>query len=374
MTEIAVLDVRDSKILLQTKAARPLYKPPGRFSPDGCLFACGTLGNEICVWKNTSTGYVPGSSLESRLPFEWFSFSPTAVSILTWGPGGVQLLDNNFRFPSPDRTAARHNCGDHLVAYSKDGTRIATARRGDSVVTVLDLLSDTLQRSIDTAVGILDIGIVNNVIVVADARELVSWHLEAGEILRSACDAIVAEIAVVSADPDVVEHFTLSADCSWIAFTIGRTVFLYDVHAQRIPNKFTMGCDVVDIRFSPYGRQLCFILDDDFYGHQDNTPDRTSPETVEEWRIVNVTESAWSRDGLFPPHEYCFQQESGWIEDSRGRKLLWLPPSWRMTYCLDTRWTGDFLALVDARHPEPIIVKFEPQPLLPCSLIHSSET
>jgi len=375
MTEIAILDVRDSKILLQIRAARPLYKPPGRFSPDGCLFACGTLGNEIYIWKKTSTGYVPGSSLEPRLPFEGFSFSPTAVSVLTWGPGGVQLLDNHFRFPSPDRTAPHHhhNCGDHLVAHSKDGTRIATGRRGDSVVTVLDLLSDAPQRSIDTAMRILDIGIVDNVIVVADTRELVSWHPEAGEIIRSAYGAIVAETAVVSTDPDVVEHFTLSTDCSWVAFTIERTVFLYDVQAQRILNKFAMEYDVVDIRFSPCGRQLCLILDDDFYDHQDNTRDRALSETGEEWRIVNVTENTWSRGGLFPPHEYCFQQESGWIEDSGGRKLLWLPPNWRMTSCLDTRWTGDFLALVDARHPEPIIVKFKPQPLLPHSSIHSSD-
>jgi len=375
MTEIAILDVRDSKTLLEIKAVRPLYKPPGHFSPNGCLFACGTLGNEICIWKNTSTGYLSGSSLEPRWPFEGFSFSPTAVSILTWGPGGVQLLDNHFRFPSPDNTAPHHhhNCGDHLVAYSKDGTRIATGRRGDSVVTVLDLLSDTPQRSIDTAMQILDIGIVDDVVVAADTRELVSWHLEAGEIIRSSYGAIVSETAgVVSADPDVVENLTLSTNCSWIAFTIEKTVYLYDVQAQRILKKIAIEYDVVDIRFSPYGRQLCLIFDDDLYGHQDNIRDRVLSETGEEWHIVNVTENAWLWDSLFPPHEYCFQQESGWIEDSRGRKLLWLPPSWRMTYCLDTRWTGDFLALADGRHPEPIIVKFKPQPLLHSS-IHSSD-
>ena len=53
---VVILDVRGSKILLRVEAAQPLYRPPGCFSPDGCFFACGTLENGICVWKNTSTG------------------------------------------------------------------------------------------------------------------------------------------------------------------------------------------------------------------------------------------------------------------------------------------------------------------------------
>jgi len=359
--EISIFDVRDSKILLRVEAAQPLYKPPGHFSPDGRLFACGTLGNEICVWKNTPIGYLPGSSLEPRLPFDGFSFSPTAVSVLIWGPGGVQLLDNHFRFPSPNKTVPHRNCGDHLVAYSKDGRRIAIARRGDSVITILDLLSDAPQRFIDTRMRILDIGIIDNDIVAADIRELVSWNLEAGEIMRSACGAIVAKTAVIGADPDVVEHFALSTDCSCIAFTIERTIFLYDVHAQRILNKCTMNCNVVDIRFS-HRRRLCFVFDDDPYEPQDNARNCMSEEEVEQWRIVKVTgeftKRVWSQDGLFPPIGYYVRRESGWIEDSGRRKFLWLPPNWRMTSCLDTKWTDNFLALVDGRHPEPIIIKF----------------
>ena len=379
-TEIAILHVRDSKILLRIEETRPLYRLPGGFSPDGRFFSCGTLEDKIRVWKNTPAGYVPWNNLEPRLPFDMLSFSPTAFSILTWGPGGIQLLDNRRRFPSPAVSHRKYE--NHLVAYSEDGTRVATARRGDSVVTVLDLQSGVPPQSINTEKRILDIGIVNDAIFIADTWELVSWHLEAGEVVRSACGGIAAETATMGAGPGAVEHFTLSSDCSWIGFTFGRTVFLYDVQAQRILNKCTMDRDIVDIRFSPYGRQLYFILEDDpgSYGRKGSARSCMPSETVDGWRIVNVTEGftedVWSRDGLFPPHGYRIRRESGWIEDSRGSKLLWLPPNWRMTCCLDTRWNGDFLALVDGRHPEPIVIKFQPQPLnLPphSSPTHSSD-
>ena len=82
-------------------------------------------------------------SFEPRLHFYGLSYLPTAVSVLSWGPGGVQLMDNHFRLPSHNKAASYYNCGNHLVAHSKDRTRIATpARQGDSAVTVLDLFSN----------------------------------------------------------------------------------------------------------------------------------------------------------------------------------------------------------------------------------------
>ena len=367
-TEITLLDIRDSKILLRTEAPQPLYSMLGRFSPDGGFFACGTLESEIHIWKNTPAGYVPWSNLKPRLPFDSFSFSPSAVSILAWGPGGVQLLDNRTRASSSNKMASSCHNGGHLVAYSKDGTRIATARLGDNVVTVLDLLSGTPQRPINTAMRILDIGIIGNTVFTANTRELVGWDPELGEVARRAFGALVTEIAVTGTDPGLVENFTLSADCSWIAFTVDRTILLYDIQGQRVLYKRTMDRDVVDIRFAPYGRELCFILDDDFCECLAGVRGvQMLSEMAEQWRIVNVTkeftEGVWSRDGLFPLHGCCIQRELGWIQDSGGRKLLWLPPNWRMACCLATRWNGNFLALVDGRHPVPIIIAFRPQPL-----------
>ena len=368
-TAVTLLDVRGSKTLLQTETPRPFYLLPGHFSPNGDFFACGTLESEIHVWKNTPAGYMPWSSLEPRLPSSVFSFSPTATSILAWGPGGVQLLDNHAGFSSPNKTAPNHDRGDHLVAYSKDGARIATVRRGHNVVTVFDPLSDAPQRSINTAMQILDIRIVGNVVFMADMRELVGWDLEVGEIVHRAFGVLISEIGVTSTDPGIAEHFILPAGCSWVAFTVNMTTFLYGVQDQWVLYKHTMDRDVMDIRSAPHGRQLCFILDSGVFEKVGARGVMLS-EMVEQWRVVNVIKDfamgVYSQDAL---HGCYIRRDSWWIEDSGGRKLLWLPPSWRMTRGFDMRWNGNFLALADGRHPAPIIIAFQPQPLLPSSSI-----
>ena len=112
-TEVVILDVRNSKTLFQTKVAFPLYVPPGRFSPDGRFFACGTLKNKICVWENVSAGYIPWSSLRPQLPSRGFAFSTVTTSILSWGSEGIELLH-------PDNSAG--------------GTYTATARQEDNDV------------------------------------------------------------------------------------------------------------------------------------------------------------------------------------------------------------------------------------------------
>ncbi|KAF9784565.1 hypothetical protein BJ322DRAFT_1211500 [Thelephora terrestris] len=91
-TEVTILDVRSSYILFRTEETSPLYRPPGRFSHDGSIFVCGTVENEIYVWKNTPNGYVPRGSLRPLLSFIGFAVSPVATSILSWGPEGLELF------------------------------------------------------------------------------------------------------------------------------------------------------------------------------------------------------------------------------------------------------------------------------------------
>ena len=356
-TEITLLNVRGSEILLRTEAPQPLYLSPGRFSPDGGFFACGTLEGEIHVWKNTPAGYVPRSGLQPRLPFDLFSFSPT---ILAWGTEGVQLLNNRTRVPSPNKTASNRHHGGHLVAYSKDGTRIATARRGGNVVTVLGPHPDAPQRSITTAMRILDIWIADNTVFTIDTDDLVGWDLEVGAIVHTSFGVPVAETAVTGTDSDIVERFTLPTLCSWVAFTVNRTIFLYGVQDHWVFYKHTMDCDVVDIRWAPHGHQLCFILGGDVF-EQFRAQVVTSSEVVGRWQIVGApesTEGVRSRDVPFPLHGCRLRRGSGWIEDRGGRKMLWLPPNWRIAHCFDARWNGNFLAFVGQHHPVPIIIVF----------------
>ena len=135
-TEVVILDIRDSKVLLHTRATQLLYTPPGQFSPDGRFFACGTSLEDIFIWENTIAGYMPWNTLKPRLPSEGFSFSPTAISILSWGPGGVQLLHpTNHVSPLPsDEIESHHQGSNHLVASPTNMTHVATARQEGIVV------------------------------------------------------------------------------------------------------------------------------------------------------------------------------------------------------------------------------------------------
>jgi WD40 repeat protein len=230
---VTIFDVRDSKILLHTRS--PLLKLSGRFSPDGCFFACGTTRGEIRVWKNTPTGYATWSILKPRLSFEGFTWSPTSTSILSWGQEGIQLLhlDNHASRSSPSTGDPRRGRNRHLVAYSNDGRRIATARREDSVITIFDSLSGTPQQFINTGMQVQDTRIIDNTIFVVDRYRLVTWDLGAAGAQSVAADEI-RETVVAIFDRVHLSLPALSNDCSQIIFTSGlsRTLFLYDVKAH----------------------------------------------------------------------------------------------------------------------------------------------
>ena len=363
-TGVVILDLRDSRTLLQAGPAHAPYTPPGQFSPDGCFFACGTREGEICIWKNSSTSYMPWSTLRPRLPFRGFSFSPTTSSILTWGPDGVQLLEpgNHPTVPSPDKLERRQQRGNHLVTYSADGMQIATVRRRDRVVTVLDTLSNTPRRSFDTNMEILDIKIVGDAIFVADGRKLVSWGIETGEPVH---DDETAAIAASTPDP----YLALSYDCSQIAFADNQTfcsldenkISLYNVQTQRMLCIHNTWGRVEDIRFSPDGRQLWFVT----YAFDNIILEKL--ERGEDGEFMGLTKenighkrsrggSLWAN--IFSSHTWRCGENFEWVVDSRGNKVLWLPLSWRMKESRDVRWNGNLLACMGSDLPDPIVVEF----------------
>jgi len=364
--EVIILDVRDSRVLFRTEAAQSLYTPPGRFSPDGRFFACRTFGNGVRVWKNTSTGYTPWSNLQPRLPFTGLSFSPTSNSVLSWGSGGIQLSnpDNRLSPPTPNNIKSNHQQGGHLVAYSADGVHIATARRENRIVTILDPLSGTPRQSIDTNMQIQDIRIVGNTVFVADGHKLIGWDLDAGGDAYNARRTIVDETVAIGVH---AKHLMISHDCSRIAFTSGESLFLYDVQAREVISEYTVGEGVIDMRLSPnrHGVQLVMcgaILHVDTLGDTYNVVEL---EMTKDGRFADDAPGGrlgdgWSTDRLLRSQEYRIVSGSEWVEDSGGGKLLWLPPSWRTVRGLDVRWDGNLLAFVGSRRQKPIIIEFQP--------------
>jgi len=361
-TEVVVLDVQGSKILFHTKVDQPLHNPPGQFSPDGSFLACETLDHNIFIWRNTPTGYVPWSTLQPRLPFDEFSFSPTANSVLTWGPEGIEVLhpENSATSPFSNKTNTPHR-GKHLVAYSADGTHIAMARQEGGVVTVLNSLSGALLQSIHVSMHIQAIGIVGDTILLAGGDRLTTWDLGTGE---GAAFSGSHDITAISSYMDWADRLALSNDHSQFAFAKGAVVVLYSMTAQAIVTKHRVDQTVLDIQFSQDGHSL--------YVHSFDEPGRfghttvllTTFEMARDGCSASVTkvhlEDRESHNRFTIPSCGYHITESKWVMDSGGCKHLWLPPNWRSKWGLGVRIKGNFLSLVGSHHQEPIIIKLQP--------------
>ena len=356
---IVILDVQDSKVLLQSKGPYPISAD---FSHNGCLFAYGTPEGNIHIWENTSTGYVPKSKLRPRLLWNGFLWSPTSISIMCWGVSVIQLLHpDNCLSPISSNSAMHSLHTDRLVAYSADWTHIIIAQRGGGKITVLDLLG-TIQQSIDTNMAIMDINIVGNVIFVIDGirNRLSGWHLITGEQVGNTCDVEMENTAL---HIRILGPLALSSNSSQVAFGADGAAFMYDIQAQKVVGDLiTDGSDIIHIQFSPDGSQLWFIVQ--FPDHESCKCYRVELDSAKDPCFGNVTiedlEGEWSLDSLFRSPDQCriIGKRSKWVAGPRGN-ILWLPLNWRKNHGLKTRWDDRFLTLLSGYHPEPIIIEFQ---------------
>ena len=354
-----ILDIQDSQPLLQTRPAYMDFFHPPLFSADGCFAAYRASGNEICVWKNVSTCYVPWCSLRPQLPFDTFSWSPTSLSILCWNSDGVQILylDNCPSIPPPYKGMPQNE--KHLVAYSPDGTHIAIAREGCGDITVLNCLLDTPEQLISTQMEIRDIKISDDMIFAVDKQKLVSWNLN-GDYDSKRETRIYLDFLFRS------DLLRLSHDCSQIAYVKNNAIFICNIQVQETLQWTIKHLNFWDIQFPPNGDQLWLFMN----GHYPNFGfylSRLKMGDQDKWSpsVGDHLEDCWSWVNLFPSYGYHVKEGSGWVTNSRGSKVLWLPPAWRTQNWKEVKWDGKFLALLSGHHPKPIIIEFQPQPVLP---------
>jgi hypothetical protein len=173
----------------------------------------------------------------------------------------------------------------------------------------------------------------------------------------------------------------LSHDCSQIAYTSGHDeniLCIYNIQVQKALQWKGNISWLLDIQFSPDGDQL-WIVDNNFSGgglylkslRIDGSWDRWSSPKGDCLKVKHLPsredhlEDGWSWVNHFSSHGYHVKMDSGWVTSSRGSKLLWLPPVWRTENWKEVRWDGKFLALLGSHHPEPIIIEFQPQSILP---------
>ena len=367
-TEVVVLDVQNSKTLLRAQVVHNDISP-GEFSPNGCFFACKISEEEICVWQNAPTGYLPWRSLRIRFPCSSLLFSPTTAQILCCYEG-IQILslDNNTSLPSPARVGPCCSYWQHLVAYFPDWVHIAMAQRCGSVVTVFNHLLGTSQQFNNSDMEIQDIKVVACTLFVVDRHKLVSWDLEAGGtsgIFNGARRVVINDTLAI--DPDA-RHLTLSHNCSQLAFTRDRKAFLYNLTAPGPITIYTSDT-ILGLQFPADQHKLWL---------------HTSTKTLRDGYSTAWTISYWfvelqimegrgfgdvTTSSPLGPHKWAHLSSDEcsinshldcWVEDSGGKKLLWLPPSWRAGNKHNIKWNSNFLALVDGHHSEPIIIQFHP--------------
>ena len=159
------------------------------FSSDGRFFACGTVGLEINLWKESSTGYALHRRLVSGIdkPLATYAIekkgtkpllSPNGESIVTSKYSETQLwrtTDPTTSLSSaPTRPTERPSL---LLEFSPDRSVTAAARLGDNMVTVLDLNSGNPRLIIDTGTKICGLKVTGDVIIVVGEGRIITWNL-----------------------------------------------------------------------------------------------------------------------------------------------------------------------------------------------------
>ena len=361
---IIVWDAQHQKILLDSmdvKNPNTIY-----FSPDGHFFMCETDNLEFHLWKKSPDGYLPYQNLTFNAEVTNPVISPNGESIITSNGPILQLWQtpNSSTSPPNISTQASHHTKDILFEFSPDRSLVAFAWQLDNTVTVLNLKSGNSQLVIDAATVICGIGFAEGTIVVVGDGKIITWELpEGGHILnaqRNINDSV--QTTPFEHSLSVKDLWaSISSDSNYVAFGealhCDGDLYIYDMHT---------GKKLVATKsygwlpgFSPGGKKVWCT---------------TMGEEVNQWAIVG---NSWSNNinsirlkklgevekplTGFPWHSSCGYQitDDGWVLNSRGKKLLWLPHHWQSTAKWRRKWNGKFLALLDSGFSEPVILELE---------------
>ncbi|KAF9641858.1 hypothetical protein BDM02DRAFT_3200561, partial [Thelephora ganbajun] len=139
---LTIMDIRDSRHLLEEECFFSSC-----FSPDGGLFASDNIGS-VQVWKYTSDGYAEWRGFPTQdYPMD-LRFSPTSSSLSSCTDGVLKL----WRLDGPSIDGYYDNYGLPII-ISRCGGYIVAGYKGDSAVTITNLLSQTSPCVIDTGDG-----------------------------------------------------------------------------------------------------------------------------------------------------------------------------------------------------------------------------
>ena len=340
------------------------------FSSGGRFFACATFGSWIYLWKESPTGY----NFHRRLAYDGVGvkrciLSPDGQSILACDEETVQLwrtLDSScspFSIPTGDL----HPPDRFIIGFSPDGLLAAVARLDseDDTVTVLDLKSGTTRLIIDGGGRIRGLGIAGStVVVVAADREAVTWKLPIGAHALST--RVDREDSIRMAELDrsgtAWKYVSVSPDLNYIVAT--------DEYGSFSSWGVSTGILIMSTWIGMQPHSILWFTSD---GRELWVPDESGIGEAGGWAVVGNDEfdiiklkplnPTKGPSGGLPwrsPHG-CQVTDDGWVLNSTGKRLLWLPAWWRSRPCdvdgVNRAWSGRFLTLLHSGLPEVVVLE-----------------
>ena len=363
---VIIWDAQCSKYLLDFADIKLPVGPS--FSSDGHLFGCGTWGSEFYLWKESPTGYILHQKFRSNTESARLCISPDGELALTFGGLVIQLwhtADPNTPLPSISTQVSQKDERSPLLGFSPDKTLAVVTWREDKTVTVLDLKSGIPRLMIDTGMGVYGLGVAGDTIVVVGDKRVVAWNLPARDCVSDLRVDIGDSVWATTFDelpdgtPPLKLFASVSPDLQYTVFmeidtskTVGSMLHLYDVltgqHLDWDGGIF---------------RRPWFTLDGcEVWCSGDNRAHR--------WKLIkkgksNITKLEHQDTDEYPLGALPWQclpgyevTEDGWILHSSGKQLLWLPPHWWPDW-QDRVWGGQFLALLNGKLPEVIILELD---------------
>ena len=357
---VLVWDAENSKFLLNFS---DINKPLGTsFSSDGHFFACGTKNWEAYLWKGSSTGYI----LHQKLTFSTDSWtrpllSPDGDSLIVLAGSAIHLCHTRGPITSPSNLPTQSaNQADFIMGFSPDEALAAFAQRCESTVTVLDLQSGDPQLSVETGMKVLGLQVTMSTIIVVGEKEVVTWNLPNVGCAFNTRVNIGDSVCTIVLDPDhtfptdtmKVCHTSISPNFSYLA------VVWHTVDKSRNLNIYDMSTGKYLVHTVAKEGVPWFTLDEQevWCGYSDE---------VEGWTITKHDKSGLIElEPILGPilrsHPWSSSCDyevtsDGWVLNSGGKYLLWLPHHWRSNNFTDTMWSGRFLGVLNYNSEAPIL-------------------
>ena len=366
---LAFIDAKETLLVWDARVSRFLlhYKNTGlniamTFSSDGNLFACAAPGgSEVLLWKGSPIGYTLFHKLATDSIYPHPLLSPNGESVVTFGGPTIQLWHTKrFTTPTSNILSRTPQGNNHLMGFLSDRPFAITARKEEKTVTVIDLRSGVPQLTINTSIEVHGLESNGNTIVVIGEGEAITWTLPEGNFLPGARMDIEDSTRTINFGNLVnstIFAASISLDFRYIALARHEPMphpgYILDVYCTSTGQNLRIPLVPRELWFPPGGHDIWCAHGDkaNVYTIASDTLDYTDT-------VFDIEDGSWGCPwGSSRGYRVT---DDGWVLGAGGNRLLMLPPSWQSTFITNRVWNEKFLAVLDWRLPELVILELEP--------------